>query len=140
MSIADLQPDEAGSQPIAADDNSKSHPAFSRLKRELSDDELASPGVQKLLLDYLARAEDEIKQLKSFRDRYIESYSQNGILNERLKTSTGIEVISVATLTIGAAIAGAASSLWKDQPAGWLAIAFGAILVFAGIMAKVVRR
>jgi len=40
MPTLDAQPDEAGSKPITGDEAPNAHRAFSRLKREPSDDEL----------------------------------------------------------------------------------------------------
>ena len=140
MPSFDTQPDEAGSNPITGEETPKSHRAFSRLKRELSDDELGSPGVQKLLLDYLAQAEDENATLKSFRDRFHEADKRNGVLEEKLKIDTSAEVISMASLAVGAAALGYAPSLWPTPHDGPFALTFGTVLIAAGILAKVIRR
>jgi hypothetical protein len=140
MPIVNNQPDEAGSKPITTEEAPKSHRAFSRLKRELSDDELNSPGVQKLLLDYLAQADEEITTLKSFRDRFYETDKKNGILQEKLTANDAAEVVSTGSIAVGAAALGYAPSLWTSQPTGWLALTFGAVLTVVGISAKVIRR
>jgi hypothetical protein len=140
MPSADVQPDESGSNLITSEESPKSHRAFSRLKRELSDEELSSPGVQKLLLDYLAKADDEIATLKSFRDRFYESDKRHGVLEEKLKINTSAEVISLGSLAVGSAALGYAPSLWSTAHGGPIAIAFGMVLILAGIGAKVIRR
>lgn len=136
----ETQPDEVGSKPITVEDAPKSHRAFSRLKRELSDDELSSPGVHKLLLDYLARAEDEINALKSFRDRFHEADKKNGVLEEKLKIDIAVEMISTGTIAVGAAALVYAPELWAHQPGGWIAVSFGAVLTIVGAVAKRVIR
>jgi hypothetical protein len=141
MQSLDSQPDEVGSHPIAEDDSTKTHRVFSRLKRELSDDELSSPGVQKLLLDYLAQADVEISTLKSFRDRFHEADKKNGVLEEKLKTSTAYEVVSIGSLSVGAAAVGYSPSLWfSTLHGGPIALTFGAVLILVGIVAKVIHK
>jgi hypothetical protein len=141
MPPSDVQPDEVGSKPITTEDAPKSHRAFSRLKRELSDDELSSPGVQKLLLDYLAQAEDENATLKPFRDKYYDADKRNGVLEEKLKAEVAAEVLSTGTIAIGAAALVYGPSVWSTQPTtGTIAVSFGAVLTAVGIFAKVIRR
>lgn len=140
MPNPDAQPDEAGSKPITGDETPKSHRAFSRLKRELSDEELGSPGVQKLLLDYLAQADEENATLKSYRDKFHDADKRNGVLEEKRKTNSASEAISIGSLAVGAAALGYAPSLWSTPHGGYFALAFGAVLVSVGILAKVIRR
>jgi hypothetical protein len=140
MPISDPQPDEAGSKPVTEEEAPKSHRAFSRLKRELSDDDLNSPGVQKLLLEYLAQAEEEVVSLKSFQDKYHEADKKNGVLEEKLKVDVAAEVLSTGTIAVGAAALVYGSSEWSHQPIGAIAVAFGAVLTLVGILAKVIRR
>jgi len=141
MPDVDAQPDELGSKPISEEETPKSHRAFSRLKRELSDEDLNSPGVQKLLLEYLAQAEEEIASLKSFRDKYYEADKRNGALEEKHKVYVAAEVLSTGTIAVGAAafVYGAAIPT-TNQPTAALATAFGAVLTLVGILAKVIRR
>jgi hypothetical protein len=141
VQTSDAQPDEAGSKPIPVEETAKSHRAFSRLKRELSDEELSSPGVQKLLLDYLAQADNEIAALKAFREQFHEADKRNGVLEEKLKINSAAEVISMGSLAVGAAALGYAPSLWSSTThSGPIALAFGIVLIIVGILAKVIRR
>jgi hypothetical protein len=139
MPSPEIQPDETGSKPVASDETPKTHrSAFARLTRELSDEDLDSPGARKLLLDRLAEAQDEIAILRSFRERFHEADKYNGMLQEKLKANTAAEVISVGALTIGAAIAGLTPTLWKYQPDGWLCLGLGVALIVIGVVAKVI--
>jgi hypothetical protein len=136
MASSDIQPDESGSKPVTAEEAPKAHRAFSRLKRELSDEELNSSGVQKLLLDILAQAEDEIAALKSFRDKFYEADKRIGVLEAKGRVHIAAEVLSTGTIAVGAAalVYGAA------QPTGgtiWLV--FGGVLTATGIAAKVIQ-
>jgi hypothetical protein len=136
----EIQPDESGSKPIAAEDAPKTRRALARLKRELSDEELSHPGVQKLLLDTIERTEEENVALRSFRERYHESDKQYEVLKEKLKTHTALDVISMGCMALGGTALGYARSLWASQPAGLIALISGAGLFAMGITAKVVRR
>lgn len=140
MTISDTQPEESGSKPVTVEDAPKAHRAFSRLKRELSDEDLASSGVQKLLLDYVAQADDEIAVLKSFRDKYYEADKRNAVLGEKGKVNIASEVISTGTIAIGAAAMAYAPSIWDKQPTGAIALLFGIALTVVGIGAKVIQR
>ena len=135
----EAQPEEMGSKPIAADDAPKSHRAFSRLKRELSDEDLNSPGVQKLLLDYLERAEEENASLKSVLEKYHEADKKNVVLEQKLRTNTAAEVMSTGCVAIGAAALVYVPVVWPSQPTGSIALFFGIIVTALGIAAKVIR-
>jgi hypothetical protein len=137
MAIDEVQPDEVGAQPIPLQEP-KARRAFSRLKRELTDEELTSPGVQKMILDSLERSEEEAAELKRFRDKFYESDKRNGVLEERFRTKIALEVISTGCVAIGAASLVYAPEAWKSQPDGWFALAFGIVLTLVGIFAKVI--
>jgi hypothetical protein len=138
MQTEENQPDELGSQPVAAE-SPKTRRALSRVKRELTDAELGSTGVQKMLLESLAVAEEENSDLRSFRNKYYQADKQNGVLQEKLISRTAAEIVSLGCLAVGGAALGYAPSAWASQPNGWIALAFGSILTVAGIVARVVR-
>jgi hypothetical protein len=138
MATPETQPDEVGAQPIAIQ-TPKARPAFSALKREVTDKELSQSGTQKLLLDNLERAEEENTALKSFRDKYYETDKKLAVLEEKFKTNTAAEILSLGTITIGAAILVYVPELWDEQPAGWFALVIGFVLVGVGIFAKWTR-
>ena len=106
----------------------------------MSDSDLKSPGAQKLLLEYLTRAEDEITVLKHFQEKYHEADKDKGVLEEKLKISRASEAISMASLATGAAALGYAPMLTSTPSGGWFAVAFGTVLVCIGIAAKVIRK
>lgn len=114
--------------------------SFAKLRRELSDDELAAPAVQKLLLDDIDRLENEATSLRDFRDKYHLADKQSAILKEKLTIHVSQEVVHLGCFSVGSASLGYAYNLWNSQPAGWIAIAFGVVLVVAGIAAKVLRK
>jgi hypothetical protein len=117
----------------------KGRQSLSKIKRELTDDELKSPAVQKLLIDELEQLERERGELVDYRDRFYASDKEAGILKEKLKRSISSEIISSACFVVGAAALGYAPVLWIKQPDGYICIIFGAVLIVAGIWAKAVK-
>lgn len=138
MADKETQPDEAGAEPVLQREP-KVRRALASVKRELTDEELASPGVQKLLLDMLQRAEEENAALKPFRDKYYEADKQKGILEEKLKLHVAFEVISTAGIAVGAAAIVFAPFAWAHEPDGAIALGFGIVCTIGGIVAKVIR-
>jgi hypothetical protein len=113
--------------------------ALSTLRRELSDKELLSPAVQKLLLDEIDRLEDDNTELAGYRSRFHEADKKSAILEQKHRVSISQEVISMSCITVGGAALGYAPSIWSVQPTGSLSLAFGVVLVLGGIVAKVVK-
>jgi hypothetical protein len=112
---------------------------LSSLKRELTDEELASTGTQKMLLEELERLSEENTALSSFRSLYHEADKSVAILGEKQKKNISFEVISGSCLAVGAAALGYAPSVWSQPPSGHILIAFGIVLTIGGILAKAVR-
>lgn len=134
----DLQPDDAGATPAPPSEN-KTGRALSRLKRELTDEELATPGALKMLLEELERRREENSTLQSYRDRFYQSDKLLSIANEKLNSNRAIEIISTACLAVGAAALVYAPVVWCTQPTGWITLAFGGVLTLAGVLVKVIR-
>lgn len=139
MPTTDFQPDEAGSNPVITDESPKSRRAFASVTRELSDEDLRSAGVQKLLLDYLERAESENAGLRSFREKFYQAQTRIGVLEAKTAANRASDVVSLACITIGAAALGYAPSLTSTALGGYISVLFGAVLIIAGIAAKVIR-
>jgi hypothetical protein len=132
-------PDESGAQPVE-EATPKARRSLSRIKRELSDEELSTSGVQKMLIDEVERLDDENRALQRYRDRYYVTETQAAVLKEKLQSNTAIEVIINAAFAVGAAALGYVPAVWSTQPTGWITLIFGGCLIAAGILAKVARR
>jgi len=89
MSGPEVQPEESGARP-ATPPTQKARKALSHLKRELSDDDLAQPGVQKLLINNLDEIEEQNVELCEYRDRFYEADKRLAVLTEkqRVRVST----------------------------------------------------
>ena len=135
----DLAPEDTG-ESSAPSSPKKGRQAFKTVTRELSEEDLANPAVQKLLLDDLDRLETENEEHKRYREKFHDADKRVAVLEEKGKTAVAIEILSGACLTIGAAALGYAKVLWSSQPSGWMALVFGFVLLISGIVAKVVKR
>ena len=133
----ELTPDESGAIPITNQDP-KTRKTFSRIKIELSDEELASPGVQKMIVEELGRSQDMLSSMESYRERYHQADKQLAIQLEKSKRNISTEIISGGCLATGAAAFGYAPSLTSLPLAGYLAVGFGIILTIIGIASKAI--
>jgi|ERR1017187_2057469 septal ring factor EnvC (AmiA/AmiB activator) len=138
MNVNLLQPDDTGAKPVA-EQLPKVRKALSRLKRELSDEELATPGVQKMLVEELERVEDENNDLKNFREKFNTADKDLAVANQKLKGWQSMEIISTGCIAVGAAALVYVPEAWKTQPNGWIALIFGGVLTVIGIVAKAIR-
>ncbi len=118
----------------------KKRRSFSKMRRELNEEELSTPAVQKLLLDDIERLESENSSLSKYRDKYYQAKEAAAILEEKGKNNTAIETMFGVCLTVGAAALGFVPSLWSSQPHGWVIAILGAALIIGGIASKVVKR
>lgn len=134
----DLAPEDTGEG--TASSNAKGRRAFINLRRELSDEELSSPAVQRMLVDEIERIEQDNIRLSKFQDLYYEADRESAVLREKLKINLSQEVIFGVCLTVGAALISFAPLLWKHEPLGWISIALGVILIIGGVASKVVKR
>ncbi|MBL8388571.1 MAG: hypothetical protein JNK17_10175 [Hydrogenophaga sp.] len=136
----DQEPQGGASQPAPEPAKGRSsRKALSSLRRELSDKELLSPAVQKLLLDEIDRLESEHAELSGFRTRFYDADKRAAVLDQKNSINTGQEIVSTASITVGGALLGYAPSVWSSQPTGAVTLISGAILVVLGVVAKVVR-
>jgi hypothetical protein len=136
----DVEPVEGadGSSQVVAKGTS-GRKSFAKLRRELTDEELASPAVQRMLLDEIERLDSERSELGSLRTRFHETDKRAAVLEERFKGKISLEIVHVGCMTVGAAALGYAPSIWQSQPTAWMAVVFGGLLIVAGLAAKAVK-
>lgn len=111
---------------------------YANVKRELSEEELNSPAVQKLLLNDAYRMEREIERLKEIEALYHSRDKTAAILEERLRLSTGAEILFTACETVGSLLAGLSTLYWDNK--GWILLVVGVGLVLGGIVYKFLVR
>lgn len=126
--LHDIEPPDDGS----VQGNSKGRKALSNVRRELSEEDLKSPGVQRMLLDAIDQLGTEVDDLREFRDGFYSAKRHAAVLEERLRASVARD----SGLAIGAAMLGLAPSLWHSQPSGGIVVALGVALVVFALLAK----
>ena len=110
-----------GAQPVV--EQPKSRRAFSCVRRELTEEEIAHPAVRRLILDEIDQLEQQVTELTGFRDRYYETDRCRAVLDEKLRQKKSGEVLQDAAFGVGVFFIGLAPSAWTIQPYGYLASA-----------------
>ena len=130
--------DEIGAQPAPAQ-LAKTRKAFSRLERELSKEELVTPGVGKMLLETLESVEAENAELKSIRDRFHIIDKELAVTKEKLKSRLSIDILSTGCIAIGTGALGFVPDAWKNYPDGEVVLGIGIAMILIGIFVKAIR-
>ncbi len=113
--------------------------AFSNIRRQLSEADLASPGVQKMLLEELERAESQCEIAEGFRERFHSADKDAAVLRERLKTVTALEVYFGLGVAIGSIMIGLAPYLWDHKAPGTLLLVVGAVVLIGSAIARKIQ-
>lgn len=114
--------------------------AFSKLALELTDDDLQSQGVQKLLLAEISRLENAAVHADHYRERYTEVDKECAVLTEKGKQVVFSEILYSVSLTLGAALLGLTPSIKTEGVSPVLIGAIGVVLIIGAIIAKVIRK
>lgn len=137
----DTEEPNSANAPQIADGNVKgARRSFSKLRRELTEDELSNPGTQKMLLDELERLEGELSEAKSYRGMYHEAAEDVAIYKERFKTHKAFEVMSTGTVSAGALIAGGTFDTLSGTAPEYGLFSIGVVLLLVGIGAKALKQ
>ena len=136
--IKEEEPQEIESSGIGA--VPKTRRAFSKLATELSQEELESSGVQKLLLAEITRLEQENFRLASFQNQFHESDKERATLKERGRKSTFLEILYSLGLTLGAALVGLTPFFNAAGANGWITLVIGAVMILGSVVARLVRK
>lgn len=113
--------------------------SFGHVRRELNEDELSSPGVQKMMLDELDRMDGSERELRKISKELSEAKSSLAVAEEKLKTHHAFDILSTGAVAAGTLIFGVAFSPTIDKEIFWITITISVILVGVGIIAKVIR-
>lgn len=114
--------------------------ALRNITRQLKDDDLASPGVQRLILDELERAETQCEMLQTYVERFHEADKRAAVLEVAARGEKAIEILFGVGVGLGGTIIGFAPSLWQSGNIGPIALIIGAVLVIGAVVARTVRR
>ncbi|WP_175127813.1 hypothetical protein [Achromobacter piechaudii] len=142
-SLSDVEPEEPSARETAVpvSKGTSGRKSFSNLRRELSDEELSSPAIQRMLLDEIERLDSECGDLRVSRENFHRCDKRVGILEERFRTKVSLEIMHVTCFLLSGSAFGYAASNWTSPPTivSVLALIFGGVLAIAGIVAKVVK-
>ena len=135
--------EEAGSIATGTPPGKEPARAFLQLARkDLSEEELSSPGVRRFLIAEIERLDTDCVELRTIRDRYNEQRVELAVLQESSKASKFYELLSFVTLSVGSAGLGAAPSYFAINGAAstaWVVLILSCILVMTGIAARVFK-
>lgn len=132
---ADEEPSE-NTLPVVA--GPKGRRSFISARRELTDEEMSSSGVAKMLLDEIERLESDCASLKSVFSQFHTADKRVGVLEEQLKQRSAFETLTNGALAIGAALFGFAPFVWdsKNYIVAVMIGVLGIALTVVGFLAK----
>jgi hypothetical protein len=113
---------------------------FLEIRRQLSDADLGSAGVQKMLLDELERTEAECEELETYVTRFHEADKKAAVLEERMRAQNAIEVMFAVGVGVGGAALGLAPVFWSTPPQGQIVLAVGVLLVVGATVGRAIKR
>jgi hypothetical protein len=114
--------------------------AFRQIRRELKEGDLASSGVQKLLLEELERADAECEILKGYIQRYHDADKRAAVLEEKLRAQTAFEILFGVGVGLGCGIVGLAPLFWDTSSKGPITLGVGILLVLGSTLGRLVKR
>ena len=115
----------------------KTRQAFSQLRHDLTEVDLESPGVRKMLLNEIDRLEKEIIELVKYRDKFHLVDKANAVLQEKFKTLIWSEVLYSVCLAIGPLLIGISFSI--KEYSSYVLIS-GGVLSIISIVARIVKK
>lgn len=111
---------------------------YAKVQRLLSEEDMNSPAVQKLLLNENARMNKEIEKLHLVEEKYHNRDKEAAILEEKLKKTTGAEILYTVCTGGGSALVGFSKAFWDNN--GWVLLVMGFVFVICGLVFKFVKR
>ena len=114
--------------------------AFRDIRRQLTDTELSSTGVQKLLLEMLEEADVNCDHLQPYVELYHEADKRAAILGEQLKTPRRIEIFFGVGVGLGGAIIGLTPFFGEIKSEyGWNTAIIGLLLVGGATVGRIAK-
>lgn len=116
---------------------------FQDIKRQLTPEELANSGTQKVILDVLITTEAERDELRGFVDKYYQAEIRARVAAEQLKTNKANEILFGVGVGVGGAIIGLAPFFWDtkaDGHQGEIALVVGLLLVVGATLGRIINK
>ena len=137
----------AGKPAMEADEDAGTAPARSRrpsfggIRRQLTEAELASPAIQKLLLDMLEETEASRDEYKSYIEAYHAADKRAGILGEKLNRDRAVDVFFGVGVGLGGTILGLSPFLWeKGIVYGVISLIIGVAIIIGASIGRLVKQ
>jgi hypothetical protein len=111
---------------------------FVNIKRDLNEDDLKNPAVQRLLLSDNDKLEHQVHKLEIINDKFHIIDKECAVLKEKLNQNTAFEIIFTTCIAIGSALCGISSIYWTQK--GYILLLIGLGLTFGGILAKIAKK
>lgn len=124
-------------------DSIKQGGAFSKLKRELQEEDLSNRGTQILILNELDKYETCKKQLEQYRDKFHAADKENAVLSARISSNTFFEITNSALLTIGSILVGLTPSVLKEGKTyylTWVILGIGIVALVGSTVTKFLNK
>lgn len=124
-------------------DSIKQGRAFSKLNRELQEEDLSNRGTQRLILNELDKYEICKKQLEQYKDKFHAADKENAVLSARIRSSTFFEITNSALLTIGSILVGLTPSILKEGKPyylTWIILGIGIVALIGSIATKFLNK
>lgn len=135
-----LGPPAVAGAHVAAVATTGKRQAFRDIRRQLEEQELSSPGVQKLLLEQLETADSKCEVLEGYIERFHEADKRAAIFQEKLRGNTALEICFGTGVGLGCALLGMAPSLWDNTSKGPIVLSMGILLVAGAALARIVKQ
>ena len=114
---------------------SKGRKAYKNLKRDLSKKELASSGVQKMMLEDIERLMVENQNLQEFQSKYYQADTKRQVLEQKLNIHWSHEAIYTLCVIAGGALFTHGLNLSSGNTK-LVFLGFGILLVICGILSR----
>ncbi|MYC64844.1 MAG: hypothetical protein F4X12_00760 [Acidobacteriia bacterium] len=126
----------------SSSESPKARPAFAGTRRQLSEDELKSSGVQKLLLEEIYKLDQENSVLQNYRERFHEADKDVAVLQSERKKSAKLEALYSLSLASGSILIGRALPMFEsgDSFGAYATGGLGILLLGAAILTKVLGK
>ncbi len=131
----DIEPDDNVSTNVIS-----SNKPFKKINHDLSEKDLASSGVIKLLLNEIVKLEYNVSNLSNYRKKYHETDKERIRLEEKQKHYFPHEALFSLCITIGALLVGLYPSMNGDNNNGNIALGVGIVLIIGAAISKVLKK
>jgi hypothetical protein len=109
MASEDQVPDDSGATPVGGGHEKQ---ALSGIDRVVTTEDLAHPGVQKLILDRLDRAEATIRHLERYERDFHEVREKLVVAESSLRRLSSLDILQSVVLGVGCVMLGFIPSVW----------------------------